>query len=296
MLSMTIQATSIDQTVTNSAPHSKTDDQTAAIPSGPTVFVGNLPFTTSPEQVTHIFGVDKVQSVRLIKKFGRFKGYGFVSFYNQKDADQAIVEWDGKESYGRELKVQPATAPKPIAPKPVAAPKPAAAPKSVDPNADPSAVAPGEKKKRKPRKPKKRVDDSAAPAAEEVAVVESEGEKTAAPKKKRQPRRKPAAALVDGEPAPAAPPARKPRGDRPLSKTALFVGNLPFEVDDDDLRGLFGEFKVESARVVRYNERSKGFGFVYFADEKNCADAKVEFEGALLESRALIIKAAFQED
>lgn len=81
-----------------------------------------------------------------------------------------------------------------------------------------------------------------------------------------------------------------------MSKTSLFVGNLPFEVDDDDLKGLFSEFKVEKAHVVRHGERSKGFGFVYFYDEKTCSDAQIEFEGALLEDRALVVKNAFKED
>ena len=86
----------------------------------------------------------------MIKKFGRFKGYGFISFATQKDADQAVSDWNGKETNGREIKVQPATEPKPIPVKPL---------KEVSTESD--TVATGEAalkkhpKKKNPRKPKK---------------------------------------------------------------------------------------------------------------------------------------------
>ena len=83
----------------------------------------------------------------MIKKFGRFKGYGFVSFATQKDADQAVSDWNGKESNGREIKVQPATEPKPV---PVKLPKD---PKEVSTEGD--TAAPGNPKQKKNRKPKK---------------------------------------------------------------------------------------------------------------------------------------------
>ena len=45
----------------------------------------------------------------------------------------------------------------------------------------------------------------------------------------------------------------------------LYVGNLTYEVTDQELEGLFTQFgTVESAQVVqdRNTGRSKGFGFV----------------------------------
>lgn len=45
----------------------------------------------------------------------------------------------------------------------------------------------------------------------------------------------------------------------------LFVGNLPFNTTDEDLRELFASIgEVTSARVIidRQTERSRGFGFV----------------------------------
>ncbi len=50
----------------------------------------------------------------------------------------------------------------------------------------------------------------------------------------------------------------------------LYVGNLPYTTNDDELRQLFEEYgSVESADVVSDREtgRSRGFGFVEMDDE-----------------------------
>ena len=50
----------------------------------------------------------------------------------------------------------------------------------------------------------------------------------------------------------------------------LYVGNLPYSVDDDRLREIFGAFGTPlSASVVldRASGRSKGYGFVEMPDE-----------------------------
>lgn len=50
----------------------------------------------------------------------------------------------------------------------------------------------------------------------------------------------------------------------------LYVGNLPWQTDDDALRDFFSEFgDVESATVItdRDTGRSRGFGFVEMDDE-----------------------------
>lgn len=50
----------------------------------------------------------------------------------------------------------------------------------------------------------------------------------------------------------------------------LFVGNLPWSVDDQSLENLFAEYgEVQSAKVIldRDTGRSRGFGFVEMEDE-----------------------------
>jgi RNA recognition motif-containing protein len=52
-------------------------------------------------------------------------------------------------------------------------------------------------------------------------------------------------------------------------KKKLFVGNLPFETTEGELKELFGQTgSVEAVRIVtdRDTGRSKGFGFVEMQD------------------------------
>lgn len=56
----------------------------------------------------------------------------------------------------------------------------------------------------------------------------------------------------------------------------LFVGNLPWSVDDQKLENLFAEYgEVQSAKVIldRDTGRSRGFGFVEMEDD--AADAAI---------------------
>lgn len=58
----------------------------------------------------------------------------------------------------------------------------------------------------------------------------------------------------------------------------IYVGNLSYSVDDQELESLFSQHgTVSSARVIidRYDNRSKGFGFVEMDDE-NAASAAIE--------------------
>ena len=75
----------------------------------------------------------------------------------------------------------------------------------------------------------------------------------------------------------------------------IYVGNLSFEVTDEDLRQAFEEFgAVESAAVVmdKYSGRSRGFGFVEMAtsDEANAAISGLD--GSDLKGRNLKVNEA----
>ena len=75
----------------------------------------------------------------------------------------------------------------------------------------------------------------------------------------------------------------------------LYVGNLPYSVDDAQLGEMFSEFgTVESAVAItdRQTGRSKGFGFVEFSDEKEAQAAMAEMNGKELEGRALKVAEA----
>jgi RNA recognition motif-containing protein len=77
--------------------------------------------------------------------------------------------------------------------------------------------------------------------------------------------------------------------------TELYVGNLAYEVTDDELRELFGEVgEVKSAKVVqdRFSGRSKGFGFVEMANEEDVEKAIGELNQRELHSRSLKVDRA----
>jgi len=72
----------------------------------------------------------------------------------------------------------------------------------------------------------------------------------------------------------------------------LYVGNLKFGVTDEEFKEAFAEFgEVISATVVtdRISGRSKGFGFVEFANEEDAKKAKTEMNGKEFQGRLLRI-------
>jgi len=75
----------------------------------------------------------------------------------------------------------------------------------------------------------------------------------------------------------------------------LYVGNLPYEVKDEDLKEHFSQAGVvESATVItdRTTGRSKGFGFVEMSTDEEAQKAIEMLNGKELNSRALTINEA----
>jgi len=75
----------------------------------------------------------------------------------------------------------------------------------------------------------------------------------------------------------------------------IYVGNLDFKVDENDLKGVFEEYgTVSSVKIVmdRFTGRSKGFGFVTMEEKANAKKAIDELNGARLESREMVVNEA----
>jgi len=75
----------------------------------------------------------------------------------------------------------------------------------------------------------------------------------------------------------------------------LFVGNLPFDVNDADLATVLAVAgTVESAKIIvnKKTGRSKGYGFVEMATEEMAKEACTKFEGATLNERAITVQLA----
>jgi len=80
-----------------------------------------------------------------------------------------------------------------------------------------------------------------------------------------------------------------------LNNKKLYVGNLPYSVDKDALLELFSSFgDVVDAVVItdKYTKRSKGFGFVEFADEKAAEKAVAEMNEKEVDGRKLVVNVA----
>ncbi len=75
----------------------------------------------------------------------------------------------------------------------------------------------------------------------------------------------------------------------------LYVGNLPFKVALEDLKKLFSEFgEIEDAVILsdKYTGRSRGFGFITFADDAAGDKAIAEMNEKDMEGRKLVVNEA----
>jgi RNA recognition motif-containing protein len=75
----------------------------------------------------------------------------------------------------------------------------------------------------------------------------------------------------------------------------IYVGNLPFDAQESDLRSLFAEYgTVESASVItdRDTGRSRGFGFVELADRDQATRAIAKLNGHDLKGRRITVNEA----
>lgn len=75
------------------------------------VYVGNLPYDTTEEQIVELFKqFGEVNRAALVKdrETGRPRGFGFVEMPNDDEARHAIEELSGKDYQGRPLTVNEA--------------------------------------------------------------------------------------------------------------------------------------------------------------------------------------------
>lgn len=75
----------------------------------------------------------------------------------------------------------------------------------------------------------------------------------------------------------------------------VYVGNLPWSVDDAKLKELFASFgEIEEANVIvnKFNNRSKGFGFVTFKNDEDGKKAIAEMNDKEVEGRGLKVNEA----
>lgn len=70
----------------------------------------------------------------------------------------------------------------------------------------------------------------------------------------------------------------------------VYVGNLTFDLTEDELRQLFEPYgQVENVRIItdRDTGRPRGFGFVEMSDEESARKAMTSLHGTSLRGRSL---------
>ena len=75
----------------------------------------------------------------------------------------------------------------------------------------------------------------------------------------------------------------------------IFVGSLPFKIEEADLKELFEAFgEVNSVKIISDREtgRSKGFGFVEMADDEAAKKAIGDLNGSEVGGRNIVVNQA----
>ena|SRR3989344_2819043 len=79
-----------------------------------------------------------------------------------------------------------------------------------------------------------------------------------------------------------------------MDQNKLFVGGLPWAITNENLKELFSQYgEITEAIVINDREtgRSKGFGFVTFANA-NDAQKALEMSGKEVDGKAIIVNVA----
>jgi len=75
----------------------------------------------------------------------------------------------------------------------------------------------------------------------------------------------------------------------------MYVGNIPYNATEEDLRELFSEYgEIESLKIIKdqFTNRSKGFGFIEMINEKDAKKAIATLNGKDFMGKTLIVNEA----
>ena len=79
-----------------------------------------------------------------------------------------------------------------------------------------------------------------------------------------------------------------------MSNNKIYVGNLDYQMSDEDLKNEFSSYgEIQDVIVIKDHEtgRSKGFGFVTFAEE-SALEKALELDGQEIKGRQLRVNKA----
>lgn len=79
----------------------------------------------------------------------------------------------------------------------------------------------------------------------------------------------------------------------------IYVGSLPYSVDETQLEGLFGQYgQVSDVQVItdKYTGQAKGFAFVEMANDDEAQNAMNALNGSTLGGRTLTVNEARERE
>ncbi|EGX49446.1 hypothetical protein TWF173_008540 [Orbilia oligospora] len=289
---------------------------TVAAAEGRRLYIGNLAYTTTEDQLKDFFKGYSIESVSIPvnPRTSRAVGYAFVDVAKKEEADKAITELSGKEILERKVSVQ-------VARKPGTSPAAAA-----------NGEAPNNGDKRAPRRGRggfrggrsggrgsrfRPRSDSTRAAPKDTITADP----TETPAPSAAAHSTPVTAITEAPKtttteAPAADADKGPRGPRRkrgppengvASTTKVMVANLPYELSESALKELFAAYNPESAKIAlrpipRFMVRKlqargearkgRGFGFVTLPSEEMQKKAVDEMNGKVVEGREIAVKVA----
>jgi len=230
------------------------------------VFVGNLAWVTTDQELAEAFReCGKVKSGVIITRGRRSLGYGFVEFHTHEDALSAIEKKNKTNLNNREIKVElvrDSTERR----KPERNNKPQQQQQSLQQGDENWANA---NKETGPARRKNNYNNYNYNNNNNYNNYNYNNNNNYYRRNRNFQRRVPQdRENIDVNTQKNRNNNNKPPKEKILSKTAVFVANLPYSVNDDDLKKMFSEWNVKGAHVVTTkSNRSRGYGFVDFATE-----------------------------
>jgi RNA recognition motif-containing protein len=83
--------------------------------------------------------------------------------------------------------------------------------------------------------------------------------------------------------------------ERTFCKMNIYVGNLPYELTNDELKDVFQQYgEVSSVNIItdKMTGRSKGFGFIEMPEASNAKEAISKVDGFSFKGRNLKVSEA----
>ncbi|KFY74530.1 hypothetical protein V499_05451 [Pseudogymnoascus sp. VKM F-103] len=274
----------------------------ASAAEGRRLYIGNLAYATTEQELTDFFKGYLVESTSIPKnpRTDRPVGYAFVDLSTPSEAERAITELSGKEILERKVSVQLARKPEPAGEKT----------ENVVSGGDAAEGTEGGRRRQSGRgrgrgrgrggrtaRAGDRVEGEVA--SEEVLPLQDITNQATTDE-----------AAKDDKKAARAPRERRERGppaDGIPSKNKVMVANLPYDLSEEKLKELFAAYEPSSAKIAlrpipRFmvkklqarNEprKGRGFGFVTLSSEEQQLKAVSEMNGKEIEGREIAVKVA----